>query len=385
MTGFCRNFACGAVLLALVCAVPLTAQDGSEATVKGIMGSVKVFSSRDRKADPNNVDTWRDAQLNMALRSKDMIATLGESEVRLETPDGSTVRLRERTTLEVGSIKGSNVQLRLADGSIITSAMKMAGGSRTFEISTPTSLAAIRGTTLEVDSRKSSGTTVKTFDGTVRVSPAGSKSYSEVGNYQMTEVAVGQASANVRGVPSFYKPKSTKLLSEEETAALTGFTRVVLTYAELEDMQRQLEGDGIASAIGIGESDDEQVARTTSADAARAQLATNMNTQVQRLSESYAQNINGEAKKMWEEGVRQITDVSVRGTTVHTTITQYRKSDGRFKVYSLMVLDPSRMKHTLSHNADKVAEEYELRVKKDDMMSKMDASISAYSTKYHDR
>jgi hypothetical protein len=200
-----------AAALTLFCAAPALAD---EATVKGIMGSVKVLSGRS-KADPNNVNSWPDARLNMTLRAKDMIATLGEAEVRLETPDGSTVRLRENSVLEIASIKaGGDATLRLVDGSIVANAKKMAGGSkRQFEIQTPTSLAAIRGTTLEVDSRKNSGTTVKTFDGQVQVAPKGGKNFTDVNNYQMTEVAPGQKGAKSRAVPSFYKPKSTKLLS----------------------------------------------------------------------------------------------------------------------------------------------------------------------------
>ncbi|MCL2219504.1 MAG: FecR domain-containing protein [Chitinispirillia bacterium] len=389
MAGIRRYLAAGCALSVLFCAAPLFAQEASEASVKGIMGSVKVFSSRDRRADPENVNTWPDARLNMTLRSKDMVATLAESEARLETADGSSVRLRENTVLEVSSINSGETKLSLIDGRIVTNVKKMAGNRREFEIRTPTALAAIRGTTLEVDSRKGSGTTVKTFDGKVQVAPAdkkkNKKNFSDVGNYQMTEVTAGQASANVRAVPSYYRPKTTKLLSEEEAAALTGFTRVILTYAELEEIKAQLERDGIACGIGVAESGDEMTARKISSDEARVQLAAGMSTQVQRISESYAQNIDGEAKKIWEEGVRQITDVSVRGSSVHTTVTQYNKENGRFKVYSLMVLDPGRMKNSLSNAAGRLEEEHELRVKKDDMMSKLDTSIRAYGTKYHDR
>jgi len=385
--------------LVLLCALPLAA---SEATVRGIMGSVKVFSPRDRnKPNLDDVGTWADARLNMTLRENDIIATLAESEARIETTDGSTLRLRENTVLEVAMLKGGgdavNARMRIIDGRIIANIKSMTGG-RTYEIQTPTAVAAIMGTTVEIDSRKQSGTTVKTFDGKVRVEvaagggknakqqkPKGKAKPANVGNFQMTEVAPGSKSVGVRAVPTYYKPKTTKLLSEEEAAALTGFTRVILTYSELEEIKLQFERDGIACGIGIGESDSEMVARTISSDEARAQLATAMSTQVQRISESYSQNIDGEAKKIWEEGVRQITDVNVRGSSVHTTITQYNKDKGRFKVYSLMLIDPDRVKNSLSNAADKLAEEHELRVKKDDMMSRLDASIRAYSTKYHDR
>lgn len=375
-------------LIAVVFAgvAPAAAEDVSGCTVKGIMGTVKVLSARS-KADPNNVSTWPDARLNMALREKDKIATLAESEVRIETPNGSEVRLKENTTVEVAKLAdGAGVtKLKVPEGSVVANVKKMTGDKGGFELETPTSLAAIRGTTVELDSRKDAGTTVKTFDGTVQVKAAKGKASTPVGHYNLTEVAPGQKNAKARGIPSFYKQKTTKLLSEEDAAALTGFTRVILTMAELEEVKNKLEGDGIACSVGMGESDNEMTARIVSSDAARTELAKAMSTHVQRISESYAQNVGGEAKKMWEEGVRQITDVSVRGSTVHTTITQFNAERNLFKVYSLMIVQPWRTKGLFANALDNMGEEAELRVKKDALLDKLDGSIRAYNTKYHDR
>jgi len=376
------------LLTVVVCAVfaDVSAEDGSNCTVKGIMGTVKVFTARS-KADPNNVSTWQDARLNMTLRVKDKIATLAESEVRIETPNGSEVRLKENTTVEVAKLAGGDgvTKLKVADGSVVANVKKMTSDKGGFELETPTSLAAIRGTTVELDSRKNSGTTVKTFDGTVQVAPAGSKKSTPVGHYNLTEVAPGQKNAKARGIPSFYKQKTTKLLSEEDVAAITGFKRVILTMSELEEVKDKLEGDGIVCSIGMGESSNEMTARIVSSDVARTELAKAMSTQVQRISESYAQNVGGEAKKMWEEGVRQITDVSVRGSTVHTTITQFNPERNLFKVYSLMIVQPWRTKGLFANALDKMGGEAELRVKKDELMDKMDGAIRAYNTHYHDR
>jgi len=366
------------ILVMVACALfAAVFAEGAGCTVKGVMGTVKVIRGKSE----------RPAQLNMVLRESDKIATMAESEVRIETPNGSEVRLKENTVVEVAKLAdGAGVtKLKVNDGSVVANVKKMIGDKGAFELETPTSLAAIRGTTVELDSRKSAGTTVKTFDGTVQVAPVGSKNYVPVGHYNMIEVAPGQKDAASRVVPSFYKQKTTKLLSEEETAALTGFRRVILTLAELDEIRSRLEGDGIACGVGIGEATDEMTARTVSADAARAELAVAMGAQVQRISESYAQNVNGQAKKIWEEGVRQITDVSVRGSTVHTTITQLNANKKVFKVYSLMIIQPWRAKGLFSSVVNKMGDEGELRVKKDDMMNKMDGAIQAYNTRYHDR
>jgi hypothetical protein len=378
------------ILATIFCAAfaAVSAQDGSGCTVKGIMGTVKVFSARDRsKPDKNNVSTWPAARLNMVLRENDKIATLAESEVRIETPNGSEVRLKENTEAEVAALAGGagTTKIKVSNGSVVANVKKMTGEKGAFELETPTSLAAIRGTTVELDSRKGAGTTVKTFDGTVRVTPAGSKNSTAVGNYEMTEVAPKQKSAKARGVPGFYNKKTTKLLSEEDAAALTGFRRVILTMSELEEVKSRLESDNIACGVGVGEASDEMTARKVSSDAARTELAKAMGTQVQRISESYAQNVGGEAKKIWEEGVRQITNVSVRGSSVHTTLTQFNADKKVFKVYSLMIMQPWRTKGLFANVVDKMGEEAELRVKKNDMMDKMDAAVQAYNTRYHDR
>jgi hypothetical protein len=383
-----RRFVAVSFLIIVVCAgfAAVFAEGGSGCAVKGVMGTVKVFGARS-KADRGKVDTWPDARLNMALREGDWIATLAESEARIETPNGSEVRLKENTVAEVAKLSGGTgtTKINVKDGSVVANVKKMISDKGAFELETPTSLAAIRGTTVELDSRKDAGTTVKTFDGTVQVAPAKSKNYTPVGNYEMTEVAPGQKDAKARTVPGFYKQKTTKLLSEEDAAALTGFKRVILTMAELEEVKNKLEGDGIACGVGVGEASDEMTARTTSSDAARTELAKSMDTHVQRISESYAQNVSGEAKKIWEEGVRQITDVSVRGSSVHTTITQFNADKKVFKVYSLMIMQPWRTKGLFANIMDKAGEEAELRVKKDELMDKMDGAIRAYNTRYHDR
>jgi hypothetical protein len=70
---------------------------------------------------------------------------------------------------------------------------------------------------------------------------------------------------------------------------------------------------------------------------------------------------------------------------VHTTLTQFNAEKQLFKVYSLMIMQPWRTKGLFANIADKMGDEAELRVKKNDMMDKMDGAIRAYNTRYHDR
>jgi hypothetical protein len=169
--------------------------------------------------------------------------------------------------------------------------------------------------------------------------------------------------------------------SPTQVAASGGFETVTTPASELEDIKRTLEEKNMPCGIGIGESSDEMVARNVSSDEARTEVAKSIGVHVQRLSESYAQNVNNEAKKIWEEAVRQITDQHVKGAKVYKTIVQYNRENNHYKIYSLIILDPSLFKAAVSEAMAR-DEEFELRVKKDDMMSKLDANIAEYESKY---
>jgi hypothetical protein len=172
-----------------------------------------------------------------------------------------------------------------------------------------------------------------------------------------------------------------KKVSSAQVAATGGFVPITTPVSELEELKRSLEDKNIPCGIGIGESSDEQIARDVSSDGARTEVAKSIDVHVQRLSESYAQNVSNEAKKIWEEAVRQITDQHVKGARIYKTIPTFDEGSRHYKIYTLIVLDPSLFKAALMDSM-KDNEELELRVKKDEMMSKLDANIAEYESKY---
>jgi len=169
--------------------------------------------------------------------------------------------------------------------------------------------------------------------------------------------------------------------SKAQQAASGGFETVSTPASELEDLKRDMEKQFIPCGIGIGESTDEMVARNVSGDEARADMAKVLNNFVERLSEAYAQNVGNEAKKIWEEGVRQSTHQELNGATSYKSIVQFNKENGRYKIYSLYVMNPDLLKKAVQA-ATSNQEELELRVKKDDMMRKLDEGTAAYEAKY---
>ena len=169
--------------------------------------------------------------------------------------------------------------------------------------------------------------------------------------------------------------------SKAQQASAGGFESVKTPADELLDIKRDMESKFIPCGIGMGESNDEMVARNVSGDEARTDMAKTLNTFVERLSESYAQNVSNEAKKIWEEGVRQSTHQELNGATSYKSVTQFNKENGHYKIYSLYVMNPELLKKALQA-ATSNQEELELMVKKDDMMKKMDEGTAAYNAKY---
>jgi len=169
--------------------------------------------------------------------------------------------------------------------------------------------------------------------------------------------------------------------SKAQPAAARGFETVSTPASELDELKKDMEKNYIPCGIGMGESNDEMVARNVSGDEARTDMAKTLNSFVERLSEQYAQNVNGEARKLWEEGVRQSTHQELNGATSYKTITQYNPESGRYKIYSLYIMNPELLKKAVMA-ATSNQEELELRVKKDDMMNKLNEGTAAYQSKY---
>jgi len=208
------------VFLTLLCALPLFSNENI-CSVKGIVGDVKINRSKVRREEAvgnNSAAGWRAVQLNMVLRERDVIQTSAQSEVRLETPDGSIVTLGENTTLEISSLKNtpkaSNTKIKLVGGSMVTNVQKLVDKKSTFEIQTPTATAAVRGTIVELDVGKGGVTEIKVFDGKVLVAPAGSRKFVEIGDRQTVEVAPRQRKLVVKEVPKDYKPRPTRVIGE---------------------------------------------------------------------------------------------------------------------------------------------------------------------------
>lgn len=156
-------------------------------TIKTMIGSVKI-----RKGSTVN---WFDAKPNMILKERDAIRTMLESEVELETSEGTILKVGENTAVELATLmeKGDvqNTKVKIMNGSMLCNVKKLINGQSTFTFETPTATASIRGTIVSFDVTKEK-TLIRVYEGSVAVTGDDKKEMVILKYNQMTSVIKGQ-------------------------------------------------------------------------------------------------------------------------------------------------------------------------------------------------
>ena len=245
-----------ALLLALFSARSLfAAPDAVEertCAVTGVMGSVQVrLSPNKMRREPavakgmaaavapisgSITEEWSNLRQGMAVGSRCEIRTGAESEVRLETADGTVLKVEENTLVEVATLQAVTKRVKAKDpapettvrakfkllyGNLVGNVKKLTHESPDVKFETPTATAAIRGTVIEVEVAKNTNTLIRAFDGAIHVAPVKKpKKLVEVGDAKMVEIVPNQTALLVRDVPKGYKRK-TFLIRGEKPSALT--------------------------------------------------------------------------------------------------------------------------------------------------------------------
>jgi len=219
--------------------------EGRVCTVSGVIGDAQVrYSPNYNKmrrepavakgvvaAPVSGSITWEWSKLRqgMAVGEKCEIKTGPESEARLETADGTILKVEENTQVEVAilqsvtkKVKNSapettvNAKFKVLYGSILGNVKKITHENPNVKFETPTATAAIRGTVIEVEVARNANTLIRAFEGTILVAPISKKNkYVEVGDGKMVELAPKQTALLVRDVPKGYKRKSFLLKGEK--------------------------------------------------------------------------------------------------------------------------------------------------------------------------
>jgi hypothetical protein len=163
-------FAAGALAMVagLMLAVsPVHAQDKSGATLTAMVGNVSVVKG---KAPAKKLE------VNSALAVGDVVKTAPGAKAQLKLADGSVVTIGENTELKITrfQVQGEERKglLDLARGVARAVVTKMAPSS-TFEIRTPTAVAAVRSTTWMLEYNAKGETEVFVGEGVVAVTSRG--------------------------------------------------------------------------------------------------------------------------------------------------------------------------------------------------------------------
>jgi hypothetical protein len=176
------------VMIPLLTTMAITSSAAAprKCTVKQLVGTVKV-----RRGEST---TWSDARPKMPLKQSDAIRTFVESEVELETSEGSTIKIGENSTVELKTLQGTaadqSTAVKILNGAVLANVKKLVSTGSTFEFETPTATAAIRGTIVGLEVNKEQ-TRVKVYEGRVLVTPQGSKNSVELKQNQVGVVLKG--------------------------------------------------------------------------------------------------------------------------------------------------------------------------------------------------
>ena len=147
----------------IACAVYLCAQE-PEARIARIDGTANVL-----RAD---AEEWRLAKAAMPLNPGDQVYSGKETLVEIKFRKGEIVRLDEETKLIIVQSDNKKVKSSTPTGTIWVNMKKISTRGRDFEVSTPTAVAAIRGTVYHMNCAADSNTTVSVYNGKVAVGPA---------------------------------------------------------------------------------------------------------------------------------------------------------------------------------------------------------------------
>lgn len=149
------------ILTIVVLCCTFAAFPEAEAKITRIEGSAQIM----KKGTPS----WKSARLNMPLQIGDQLAADQESLVEITYRHGAIMRLGEQSTCSIKKAGDASVSTSVPRGNVWVNMKKLSSVGREFDVSTPTAVAAIRGTIFQMQALPDSSVDVAVFDGKVAV------------------------------------------------------------------------------------------------------------------------------------------------------------------------------------------------------------------------
>lgn len=244
------------------------------AKIKSIVGTANIRR--------NGTINWVNARVNMPVKERDALRTFNESELELETSEGTIITINENSSFELDKMasKGAmeNTRIKILNGNVIANVKKLVNTNSKFEFETPTATAAIRGTIVGFEVKKEK-TVVKVYEGTVVVTPHGAKKGVEIKDNQMTSVNKGQKSITVQNIEG--KPAESQRHKETDLIDTLKKDSILI-----ENDSSQIKSD----SLFIIESD--SLLKTGTADSLSA-----INKRNEKIDDSDIDNVESEAEK----------------------------------------------------------------------------------------
>jgi hypothetical protein len=117
-------------------------------------------------------DNWLDAKPGMPLESGDQIYTREESFAEIRYAIGTILRMGEKTKITLEASSEKIIKTRSGIGDVWVNMKKLLSREKEFQVSSPTAVAAIRGTVFKMSCSQDSTSVVSVFDGKVAVGPS---------------------------------------------------------------------------------------------------------------------------------------------------------------------------------------------------------------------
>jgi hypothetical protein len=134
------------------------------AKVASLEGTVQVMKK--------GTTDWKNARPGMPLEVGDEIYTQAESFAEIRYTIGTVLRMDEKTKLTLESSSDKTIKSKSAIGTVWINMRKLVSTGKEFEVSTPTAVAAIRGTVYNMSTAADSASDVSVFEGKVAVGPS---------------------------------------------------------------------------------------------------------------------------------------------------------------------------------------------------------------------
>jgi hypothetical protein len=146
------------------------------------LGSITVISASESAARislleghadilKNNAKTWSPAKPEMTLQTGEQIYSGKESFVEIIYSNGEIARLDENSKLTIEESTPKTVKSTTTLGTVWINMKKLTSTRRNFQLSSPTAIAAIRGTIFQMTAGTDSSTEVRVYNGKVAVGP----------------------------------------------------------------------------------------------------------------------------------------------------------------------------------------------------------------------